>query len=60
MQITASASPVASVKDAYTWIEKKGWLLSSESYSKGKLVEILFSVVLSFKLPPEAETAIRS
>jgi hypothetical protein len=35
-------------------------MLSSEPYSKSKLAEILFSVVLSFKLPPEADMAIRS
>ena len=59
-QISASASPVTSAKNACTWLEKKGWLLSSESYSKTKLAEILFSVALTFKLPPEADTAIRS
>src|SRR6202040_2593913 len=57
-QIKASASPVASAKDAYAWLEKKGWMLSSEPYSKNKLTEILFSVVLSFNLPSEADAAI--
>ena len=47
-----------SVKDACALLKKKGWLLSSESYSNSKLTEILFSVVLSFKLPPEADMAI--
>jgi hypothetical protein len=59
-QIKASTGPVASVKDAYAWLETKGWMLSSEQYSKSKLAEILFSVALAFKLPPEADTAIRS
>jgi hypothetical protein len=59
-QLNASASPVASAKDACAWLEKKGWVLTSESYSKNKLAEILFSVALSFKLPPDADTAIRS
>ena len=35
-------------------------MLSSEPYSKNKLAEILFSVVLSFNLPSEADTAIHS
>ena len=35
-------------------------MLSSEPYSKGKLAEILFTVALSFKLPPEADAVIRS
>src|SRR6202030_3045639 len=60
VQIKASASPVASAKDAYAWLEKKGWMLSSEPYSKNKLAEILFSVVLSFNLPSETDVAIHS
>jgi hypothetical protein len=59
-QISAATGPVKSAKDACAWLEKKGWLLSSESYSKNKLAEILFSVALSFKLPSEADAAIRS
>ena len=59
-QLNASASPVTSVKDACAWLEKMGWMLTSKSYSKNKLAEILFSVALSFKLPPDADTAIRS
>ena len=58
MQILASFGPVSSANEARTWLEKKGWILSSESYSKNKLAEILFSASLSFKLPPEADTAI--
>jgi hypothetical protein len=59
-QIAASAGPVTSDKEARSWLEKKGWILTSESYSKSKLAEILFSVALSFKLPPEADAAVRS
>jgi hypothetical protein len=59
-QLNASVSPVTSVKDACAWLEKMGWMLTSEPYSKNKLAEILFSVALSFKLPPDADTAIRS
>ena len=59
-QIIASTSPVSSVDEARTWLGKKGWVLSSESYSKNKLADILFSISISFKLPPEADTAIRA
>ena len=59
-QIIASTSPVSSVDEARTWLGKKGWVLSSESYSKNKLADILFSILISFKLPPEADTAIRA
>ena len=59
-QLLASPSPVSSVKDARSWLEKKGWMLNSEDYTKKKLADILFSASLSFKLPPEANTAIRS
>ena len=55
----ASNSRVSLANEAQTWLEKKGWVLSSESYSKNRLTEILFSPLLSFKLPPEADTAIR-
>jgi hypothetical protein len=60
LQLSASISPVTSVKDAHSWLEKKGWILASEWYSKNKLAEILFSAVLSFKLPTEADTALCS
>ena len=59
-QLHASPSPVSSAKDARSWLEKKGWMLNSEDHSKKKLADILFSASLSFKLPPEANTAIRS
>jgi uncharacterized protein (DUF2267 family) len=49
-----------SIKDACAWLKKMGWMLTSEPYLKNKLAEILFSVALSFKLPPNADTAIRS
>src|SRR5712675_1573181 len=59
-QIHASSSPVTSAKDVSSWLGKKGWILNSEPCSTIKLADILFSAALSFKLPPEAETAIRS
>ena len=59
-QITASTGPVTSVKDASSWLKKKGWILATEQCSKTKLAQILFTAVLSFKLPPEVDTALRS
>ena len=56
----ASTSPVSLANEAQTWLEKKSWVLSSKSYSKNKLAEILFCISLLFKLPPEADTAIRA
>ena len=35
-------------------------MLASEPYSKDKLVEILFSIAIVFKLPQDADTAVRS
>ena len=59
-QINTSPSPVTSAKDARSWLEGKGWLLNSEGPSSIKLADILLSVTLTFKLPAEASTAIRS
>ena len=59
-QILASISPVSSEKDLRTWLEKKGWPPNSEVITKSHLADILFSVYLAFKLPNEADTAIRS
>jgi hypothetical protein len=59
-QVAASASPVSSVDEAHSWLEKKGWMLTSEPYTKSQLAEVLFSAALSFKLPAEADTAIHS
>jgi hypothetical protein len=59
-QITASVSPVSLVKEAHSWLEKKGWILTSKHYSKSKLAEILFTTALSFKLQPKVDTALRS
>ena len=59
-QILASPSLVSSAKDAWSWLEKKGWALNSEIYSKSKLADILLLATLSFKLPAKADTAIHS
>ena len=59
-QIAASPSLVSSAKDSWAWLEKKGWLLNNEDVNTRKLADILFSASLSFKLPPEANIAIKS
>ena len=56
--IAASPSLVTSVKDARSWLEGKGWLLTSKENSKLKLTDILLLAALSFKLLAEASTAI--
>jgi hypothetical protein len=58
--VAASASPVSSADEACSWLEKKGWMLTSEPYKKSKLAEVLFSAALLFKLLAEADTAICS
>ena len=51
---------MSSATDARSWLESKGWILSSEANSGLKLADILFSASLSFKLPAEASTAIQA
>jgi hypothetical protein len=59
-QVTAFISPVSSAKKACSWLEKKGWKLSSKPYSKNKLADILFSAALAFKILAKANTAIHT
>jgi hypothetical protein len=59
-QVAASASPVLLADEARSWLEKKGWMLASKPYMKSKLSKVLFLAALLFKLPAEADTAIRS
>jgi hypothetical protein len=59
-KVAASASPVWSVDEACSWLEKKGWMLTSEPYMKSKLAKVLFSATLLFKLLAEADMAIHS
>ena len=58
VQITALPSPVSLAKDAQSWLKNKGLLLNSEDNSTSKLLDILLSATLSFKLPADASTAI--
>src|ERR1700736_6537375 len=54
----ASNSPISSSWDAKIWFESNGWILSGENYSKSKLADILFTVVIDIKMPNEAKLAI--
>ena len=58
VQITASLNPVSLAKDTQTCLKGKGWILNSEDSTSSKLLDILFSATLSFKLPSDASTAI--
>ena len=54
----AIASPISGARDAKSWLESKGWILSGERYTKLKLADILFSVAIDTKIPSEAKSAI--
>ena len=59
-QILAAPSPVSSAQDARSWLENKGWVLSSEESSALKLTDILLTATIAFKLPSNAGNAIRA
>jgi hypothetical protein len=59
-RLTAELNPVSNVSEARSWLELKGWILAGENYTKPKLTDILFTVALSTKLPPEASSAIKA
>ena len=59
-QISAAPSPVSSTKDAWSWLESKGWVLNSEDSLAPKLADILLSAMISFKLPANASTTIHA
>ena len=46
--------------DARKWFENKGWILETEQIDRTKLVNILLSVSLLPKIPPEEIHAIRA
>jgi hypothetical protein len=54
------SSPVQSLEDAQSWLDKKGWVLAGEKYDRLKMVNILMTVSLLPKLPADAAAAIRS
>src|ERR1700722_14901156 len=59
-QLQASPGPVTSTKDARSWLEAKSWILAGEKYTKPKLANILFTIVLTQKLTSEASAAIKA
>jgi hypothetical protein len=58
LAVLTSNSPISSSRDAKNWFKSKGWILSGEKYSKSKLADILFTVVINVKMPNEAKLAI--
>jgi hypothetical protein len=54
----AAMGPVSSTKDAYNWVESKGFILAGEQYTKPKLADILFTVAMDAKIPSEVKSAI--
>ena len=59
-RLSSEPNPVASVFEAKSWLEMKGWILAGEDYTKPKLTDILFTVALTSKLTPEASLAIKA
>ena len=59
-RLSSEPNPVASVFEAKSWLETKGWILAGEDYMKPKLADILFTVALTSKLTPEASSAIKA
>jgi hypothetical protein len=58
--LSGDSGPVKSPSDARSWLDKKGWVLAGEQYDRSKMVNILFTVSLLPKLPPDAAAAIRA
>ena len=59
-RLSSELNPVASISEAKSWLETKGWILAGEDYTKFKLTDILFTVALTSKLTPEASSAIKA
>ncbi|KIM76687.1 hypothetical protein PILCRDRAFT_91481 [Piloderma croceum F 1598] len=60
MLFSGDHSPVKNLSDARSWLNRKGWVLAGEHYNKTKMVNILLTVALLPKLPPDAVAAIRT
>ena len=58
--LSGDSSPVQSLEDAHSWLNKKGWVLAGEQYDRFKMVNILMTVSLLPKLPVDAAATIRS
>jgi hypothetical protein len=58
--ISNQGGPVTKGSDARKWFENKGWILESEQIDRTKLVNILLTVSLLPKIPPEVIHAIRA
>ncbi|KIM73080.1 hypothetical protein PILCRDRAFT_15528 [Piloderma croceum F 1598] len=58
--LSGDSGPVKTLSDARSWLDKKGWVLTGEQYDRSKMTNILFTVSLLPKLPPDAAAAIRA
>jgi hypothetical protein len=58
--ITNQGGPVTNCPDARKWLENKGWTLEGEQFDRSKIVNILLTVSLLPKVPPEVVHAIKA
>jgi hypothetical protein len=58
--IANQSGPVTNSADAWKWMENKGWMLSREHFNRMKLVNILLTVTMLPKVPPEVVNAVRA
>ena len=58
--ISNQGSPVTNSTDARKWFKNKGWILETEKINRTKLVNILLTVSLLPKIPPEVVSTIRA
>jgi hypothetical protein len=58
--ICNQAGPVTDPKTARKWLENKSWLLVDEHYDRSKLVNMLLTVSVLSRIPPETAQAIRA
>jgi hypothetical protein len=54
------AGPVTNTLSARKWLENKGWLLTDEIFDRTKLVNMLLTMTMLPKVPPEVTQAIRA
>ena len=58
--ISNQGSPVTNSTDARKWFKNKGWILETEKIDRTELVNILLTVSLLPKIPPEVVSTIRA
>lgn len=58
--IANQGGPVTNGSDARKWLNTKGWIIDGEQFDRSKIVNILLTVSLLPRIPPEAINAIRA